>query len=370
MSFPSQKMPNHSHHHSQEQNDAEAPCPSCQVKRRFDWLLWGSLTIVALGYGASFFGESLVALSPLLETFADATASLLNKMWWGLLLGLLFVGFLAKIPQEFVMAVLGKPGTKTGIFRAATSGVLLDLCSHGILVVGMQLYKRGASLGQVMAFLIASPWNSLSLTLILWALVGFQWMITFLLLSLVMAILSGFFFDRLVKQKVLPPNPNARELPENFHFWAEARAAWRQFSFSKGFGADLLHTAWRESRMILRWIFLGIVLAGLLRTFLSPEAFQTVFGPTMAGLGLTVLVATILEVCSEGSTPIAADILTRAKAPGNAFGFLMAGVSTDYTEIAALKETTKRWKIALFLPLVTLPQIILIAWILNQVSLT
>ena len=39
-------------------------------------------------------------------------------------------------------------------------------------MVGMKLYERGASLGQVFAFLIASPWNSLSVTLVLIALIG------------------------------------------------------------------------------------------------------------------------------------------------------------------------------------------------------
>ena len=34
-------------------------------------------------------------------------------------------------------------------------------------MVGAKLYERGASIGQVMAFLIASPWNSFSLTLTL-----------------------------------------------------------------------------------------------------------------------------------------------------------------------------------------------------------
>ena len=86
----------------------------------------------------------------------------------------------------------------------------------------------------------------------------------------------------------------------------------------------------------------------------------------MAGLGLTILVATILEICSEGSTPIAADLLTRANAPGNSFAFLMTGVSTDYTEIMVLKDTTKSWKISLFLPLITVPQIILISFIINN----
>ena len=80
---------------------------------------------------------------------------------------------------------------------------------------------------------------------------------------------------------------------------------------------------------------------------------------------ITVAVATVLEVCSEGSTPIAADILTRAQAPGNGFAFLMAGVATDYTEIRVLRDTTKSWKIPLFLPLITVPQVLLVAWLIN-----
>ena len=83
------------------------------------------------------------------------------------------------------------------------------------------------------------------------------------------------------------------------------------------------------------------------------------------GLALTVLAATVIEVCSEGSTPIAADLLTRGQAPGNSFAFLMAGVATDYTEIMVLRETTKSWRIALLLPLVTLPQVIVVAVLLN-----
>jgi hypothetical protein len=44
----------------------------------------------------------------------------------------------------------------------------------------------------------------------------------------------------------------------------------------------------------------------------------------------------------------------------------MAGAATDYTEIMVLKETTKRWKTALILPLLTVPQVLLLGWILNM----
>ncbi len=117
--------------------------------------------------------------------------------------------------------------------------------------------------------------------------------------------------------------------------------------------------------MNLRWILFGTVLAAFLRVAVAPDIFAAWFGPSVAGLGLTLIAATIIEVCSEGSSPIAGDLLNRAGAPGNEFTFLMAGVATDYTEILSLRETTKSWKIALLLPVATVPQILVIGWVLN-----
>ena len=91
---------------------------------------------------------------------------------------------------------------------ATFAGVTLDLCSHGILLVGTKLYERGASLGQLMAFLVASPWSSLSLTIILIALIAWGWTLAFVALSMVIGIITGIIFDRLVSAKVLPANPN------------------------------------------------------------------------------------------------------------------------------------------------------------------
>ena len=98
-------------------------------------------------------------------------------------------------------------GGLNGILRATGAGLLLDLCSHGILMVGMRLYERGASLGQVMAFLIASPWNSISLTIILVALIGLPWTLAFIVLSAVIAVVSGLIFERLTANGTLPSNP-------------------------------------------------------------------------------------------------------------------------------------------------------------------
>ena len=41
-------------------------------------------------------------------------------------------------------------------------------------------------------------------------------------------------------------------------------------------------------------------------------------------------------------------------------------MATDYTEVMSIRDTTRSWKIALFLPLVTVPQVMVIGFLLNS----
>lgn len=354
------------------QNDTskKQPCHGCSKnKGKPDIILWFSLVSVGSLYVLGALLKEEIAHYPWLETMAHTSHHMVNSIWWGILVGIIFIGILSKIPREFIMSILGNGGTFGGILRATSAGVLLDVCSHGVLMISTKLYERGASAGQVMAFLLASPWNSFSLTLILIGLIGFYWTISFIILSMIIAIITGMIFDKLVSAGTLPPNHNNIDLPEDFEFWKEAKKRFKETSFNTRFIKDMAINGVKDSRMVVRWVLFGILLAAILRVLFNPEQFEQYFGPSMLGLMVTVAVATILEVCSEGSTPIAADILNRAKAPGNGFAFLMAGVSTDYTEVMILKDTTKSWKIALFLPLITVPQVILVAWLINTFSL-
>lgn len=301
-----------------------------------------------------------------LHTMTHTSVEMFAAMWWGVVLAIFFVGLIGRLPRELVMSILGKAGSKRGLLRATGAGLLLDLCNHGILMVGMRLYERGASLGQVMAFLIASPWNSLTLTLILFGLVGVPLTLTFILASAVIALLSGWLFDRLVASNQLPSNPN--HVPEENlkPVKQEFKAWWQQTTWKKEDWRHMLKDGVVNSKMVVRWLLFGIVLVSIVRVMFNPESFAQWFGASVSGLFLTLLATTLIETCSEGSTPLAADLVNRAGAPGNGFVFLMAGVATDYTEIMSIKDTTRSWKIALFLPLITVPQVILIGWLLNQ----
>lgn len=341
----------------------EAPGSCCDSGRKIDGLLWGSLALVAAGLAGHF----LALPGPgWWLTFAHGTAEFMSKAWWGLLAGIAAVGVIGRLPQALVTGLLGSGGSFSGILRAVFAGTLLDLCSHGILMVGAQLYKKGASLGQTLAFLVSSPWNSLSLTLILASLIGWKWMFAFIGLSMLVGVLTGWLAELLVKRGALPANPNARALPPGFRFGPAFREALHDLKPNAANLKAIALGGLKDSRMILRWIFFGVVLAAAIRAFVPQALFSQYFGPTLLGLMLTLAATTVIEVCSEGSSPIAADLLTRAGAPGNAFTFLMAGVATDYTEMLVLRETTRSWKATLALPLITVPQVLLIAWLLNR----
>lgn len=326
-----------------------------------------SLAVLTVAYFLPFTPLSLPERA---GAFCEAVQELVHLMWWGVALGIVAVGLLQYVPQRRIEQWLGSKSNLSGLTRAVIAGVVFDVCSHGILLVSMQLYRKGLSLGQTMAFLIASPWNSFSMTLVLVALIGLKWTLVFIATSVVIAFLSGMLFNLLEQRGVVPSNPYREKFEsapdDEPGFWKQIGP---QLKSPSGWWG-ILKNAISESTMIIRWILVGILFAAILRIALDPVVFASWFGPTIGGLGLTLIAATLIEVCSEGSSPIAGDLLNRASAPGNGFAFLMAGVATDYTEILSIKSTMKSWKIALLLPVITIPQILLIGWLLNQLTPT
>lgn len=333
------------------------------TKRKRDWLLLGSGLTIVVAYLVAFMVDHDAPLG--LGVFAHGVRDMMNLMWWGILLGMIAVGLIDKVPREFVIGIIGRDQGAQSVFRAVLAGFFLDLCNHGVLMIGAKLYERGASLGQVFAFLIASPWNSLSITIIIGLMMGWGWMAVFILASLVIAFATGLLVEKLERGGRVRTNENRINLPDEFHVWREAKTQLRNQSFDLEFFKDVARRSVTASRMVLRWLFFGVVLAALIQAAVPTEIFATWFGATLFGLFATLLAATIIEVCSEGSVPIAADLMNRAAAPGNAFTFLMAGAATDYTEILVLKEVTGRLKAALLLPLLTVPQVIALGWALN-----
>lgn len=344
-------------------------CSTTPTKKKKDWLFIISALTITITIACNEI-LSYLDLSPmLLHHFTHACIQILMTMWWGVALGIVIIGLMSKIPREFFTGIMGRNDSFSGLLRAVFGGLLLDLCCHGILLVAAKLYERGVSLPQVVTFLVASPWNSLSLTLVLITLIGLKWTILYILGSVIIAITTGLILQRLIRIGYLPSNPNQSDADENFNFFKESKALLKSATFTKSGGVEVLKSGWSDGKVIIKWLLFGTIIAAALRSFVPTEMFEQWLGPSIAGLFFTLFIATIVEICSEGSAPVAGEIFTNAHAPGNGFTFLMAGVATDYTELMAVKEFTQSWKITLLIPIITVPQVLWIGWLMNIASL-
>ena len=72
----------------------------------FDWLFWGSGSIIAVFFAVSIFPAAF--FPPPVSSFAEAILHLLHRMWWGVALGIFAVGLLSHVPREFIVSVLGR----------------------------------------------------------------------------------------------------------------------------------------------------------------------------------------------------------------------------------------------------------------------
>ena len=337
-------------------------CQACEpAKPRLWWQdrgLWG-LGLLAIPF---ILGQIWPAAQPV----AHSLWAYLAKAGWAVALGLLLGGIIEQyVPREYISLWLTGRHRRT-ILASAGLGFLASSCSHGCLALSMELYRKGASVPAVITFLLASPWASLSLTLLIISLMGWAGFLI-VLLALLVAAVTGFVFQRLEQKGLLEPNPHTVQVASDFSIWRDLKGRFRQRSWdSKALLSDLKGIArgtWDLAQMVLFWVALGFTLSAVIGT-LVPQGWFRFVGPSTLGLMTTLGIATVLEVCSEGTAPVAVELYKQTGALGNAFGFLMAGVVTDYTELSVVWANLGKKAVG-WLLLVTLPQVFLLGLLMN-----
>lgn len=301
---------------------------------------------------------SLVALSflPRLEALNISLLGYLRLLAIPLVVGFLLGGAIDYfVPQGFIYKYLGRTG-KSSLFYALAGGFLMSSCSHGILAIAIQIYRKGAGVPAVITFLLASPWANFPVTILLISFFGWKG-ILFIFTAGFIAILTGFIFGVLERAGYVEKNDFV-DSGEGYE-WERIK----NFSLRESV-AGALRGSLNLSNMVLWWLIIGLVAAVLIDVYVPGEFFMQYLGPDAAGLLLTLVGATVIEVCSEGSSVVAFEIYDKVGTFGNPFVFLMAGVVTDYTEIGLLWTNIGR-KTAVLLPLITVPQVLFFGFLYN-----
>ena len=141
----------------------------------------------------------------MLIEIAQATWDVLVDSSIFMIFGLIMVALLrALVPATFVSRHLGKNGFFS-VFKAAVLGAPIPLCSCGVVPVGADLRKRGASKGATASFLISTPETGADSIAITYALLDPVMTVIRPIAAVVTAMGAGVLVNALDKEEAAAP---------------------------------------------------------------------------------------------------------------------------------------------------------------------
>lgn len=249
-----------------------------------------------------------------------------------LILSFLFCGVLhAVLRPETLQRSLGNKKLSS-IVKATVSGMLLPICSCGVVPLSLGLYYSGAYLGPTLAFLVATPVINPAAVILAYAMLGPQIATIYLVSGFVIPFVIGIVGNALGGPELQSPAaaglaaaPSGREdRPALPPLMQRIRGG-----IEWGFNDLAVQTC--------RFIVVGTAFAALLLTAV-PTSFilDYLSSPRlMSLLGITLL-GCVMYVCALGHIPFIAALVSAGAAPGVAVTFLLSSVATNFPEMVSI----------------------------------
>lgn len=144
--------------------------------------------------------------------FITVFKSYFIEMFPALLAGLFVSGIIHEfIPDDWVEKHLGEKGILPIVY-STIMGTIIPVCCWGSLPIAVSFHKKGASLGPIFAFLVATPATSINALFVSWRFMGFKFTIHVFFAVILMGIIMGLIGDRIkVKENKKRGNDKAHE---------------------------------------------------------------------------------------------------------------------------------------------------------------
>ena len=267
----------------------------------------------------------------ILLKYWNGISSLFLEMSPFLMLGFLISGLLyIIISKEFISNNLGKPGLLS-IIKAAIFGVPMPLCSCGVIPVATSLYKRGASRGATISFLISTPQTGVDSIFITYSLLGLPFAIIRPLIALITGVIGGFLSEFFITK-----DDHSTYITNHTHP-------------SKTLQDGLKYGFITLPKDISSALIIGILISGLI-SILVPQNFFLDYNLTgVLGMALIGIASIPIYVCATASVPIAITLISKGLDPGSALVFLMAGPATNVATISVIMKSLGRKTIFLYI---------------------
>lgn len=267
-----------------------------------------------------------------LEQFGHVFLHYCQELWLILAAGFLISGLIHQfVPRRIVEEHLGEKGLRP-ILISSVVGVILPVCCFGSLPIAITFRKKGASLGAVMAFLVATPATSVPALIVCWKLLGPAFTVYIFFAVIVIALVMGVVCNSLEIQTEKISSSDIKDCcgngcshPEHRRFSAKMKDALRYayITLPKEIGREIL---------------LGIALASLIVTFEPIQKFIQGYLTGPLGYIFILIVGLLTYVCSTASVPMADALIKSGMSHGQALCYLLVGPITSYGALLVIKK--------------------------------
>ncbi|MCL0037758.1 permease [Thermodesulfovibrionales bacterium] len=267
---------------------------------------------------------------------AELIVSILTYTWefvkkaapW-LLLGFLFAGLLkAFVPSDIISRYLGKRSFSS-VLIATFIGLIIPLCSCGVLPLAISLYKSGASRASALAFLIATPATSITAVIVTAGMLG--WKFALLKILIVVAIVaSAVVLVQILFRGESPISPAVKRHNLGLKV-SYTPVSYTSVSYTF---IDKIKRAFRYGFIEMvddmgLYIIIGLFAAGVVSAVVPPDMIERYLGEGLIPLIIMVLVGAPMYICTIGSLPFVYAMIEAGMNPHAGLVFLIVGPVTN-----------------------------------------
>ena len=272
-----------------------------------------------------------------------------------LAIGFFISGFVHElIPEDAVLKYLGAGGIKP-ILCATIIGTFLPVCCWGSLPIAVSFYKKGAKLGPILAFLVATPATSISALLVAYSVLGLGFTVYIFFAVIIMGVTVGLI-GNMIKYTPKPfvkiNCPHCEQDPghEKFHKKSTAKekiiAALRYayIDLPKEIGAELL---------------IGLILAALVATYMPIGHLIKTYLSGWTGYLFSIIFGLLMYICSTASVPLIDSLMKQGMNHGAAMTLLLIGPVASYGTILVLRKEYGLKILSIFLAALVVASVLL-----------
>ena len=249
------------------------------------------------------------------------------------------------IPEDIVLKYLGTKGVKP-ILYSTLIGTFLPVCCWGSLPIAVSFYKKGARLGPILAFLVATPATSVSALLVVYSVLGLKFAVYIFFAVIVMGVATGLI-GNMIKYE-----PKASKKEESCPH-CEAGASHAHEHGKKNFFrriASILRYAYIDlPKEIGLEILVGIILAAIVATFVPIGRLIKLYLGGWFGYAFSIVFGLLMYICSTATPPLVDSLIRQGLNIGAGMALLLIGPVTSYGTLFVLRKEFGMKVLSIFL---------------------